>query len=155
MSFFLGVPDLFALDVEAEGVSLVSTFFPNSCCSSSCMRSLSDRTGAALLPTPPLKKKKSKQTKNKTNKQTKNNLKYKKNQILKIVFIFNKTRLRFSFNLLGKINIKKNKTVIIYTCSNTFRDIPLKPFKSPKKSHFAFMKSENCRLCLVFQTRYT
>ena len=113
MSFFLGVPDLFALDVEAEGVSLVSTFFPDICCSSSCMRSFSDRTGAALLPTPPLKKKKSNQTKNKTNKQPKNNLKHKRNQILKIVFIFTKTRLRFSFNLLGKINII-NKTVIIY-----------------------------------------
>ena len=56
-SFFLGVPDLFALDVEAEGVSLVSAFFPDSCCSSSCMRSLSDRTGATLLLTPPLEKK--------------------------------------------------------------------------------------------------
>ena len=57
LSFFLGVPDLLALDVEAEGVSLVSAFFPDSSCSSSCMRSLSDRTGATLLLTPPLKRK--------------------------------------------------------------------------------------------------
>ena len=69
LSFFLGVPDLLAFDVAAEGVSLVSAFFPDSCCSSSCMRSLSDGTGATLLPTPPLKKKESKETKNETNKQ--------------------------------------------------------------------------------------
>ena len=56
LSFFLGVPDLLALDVEAEGVSLVSAFFPDSSCSSSCMRSLSDRTGATLLLNPPLKR---------------------------------------------------------------------------------------------------
>ena len=38
--------------------------------------------------------------------------KIKRNQILMIVFKFNKTPLRLSFNLLGKINII-NKTVII------------------------------------------
>ena len=57
LRFFLGVPDLFALDVKVEGVSSVSAFFPDICCSSSCMRSLSDRTGATLLLTPPFKKK--------------------------------------------------------------------------------------------------
>ena len=69
-----------------------------------------------------------------------------------IVFKFNKTRLRLSFNLLGKINII-NKTVIIGR-RNICRDIPLKLFKSKKKkTHFVFMKSENCRLRLVFQTK--
>ena len=49
-----------------------------------------------------------------------------------IVFKFNKTRLRLSFNLLGKINII-NKTVIIGR-RNICRDIPLKLFKSQKKT---------------------
>ena len=47
-----------------------------------------------------------------------------------IVFKFNKTRLRFSFNLLEKINII-NKTVIIGR-RNKCRDVPLKPSKSKK-----------------------
>ena len=57
-----------------------------------------------------------------------------------IVFKFNKSRLRFSFNLLEKINII-NKTVII------------SGLNKKKKSHFVFMKSENCRPRLVFQTK--
>ena len=56
-----------------------------------------------------------------------------------IFFKFNESRLRFSFNLLGKINII-NKTVIISGLNK-------------KKSHFVFMKSENCRPRLVFQTK--
>ena len=48
-----------------------------------------------------------------------------------ILFKFNKTPLRLSFNLLGKINII-NKTVIIGR-RNICRDIPLKLFKSKKK----------------------
>ena len=68
-----------------------------------------------------------------------------------ILFKFNKTPPRLSFNLLGKINII-NKTVIIGR-RNICRDIPLKLFKSQKKNHFVFMKSENCRLRLVFQTK--
>lgn len=85
----------------------------------------------------PLKGKNSKQTKNKTNKQKKTTTtteiiysvweKQKRNQILMILFKFNKTPLRLSFNLLGKINII-NKTVIIGR-RNICRDIPLKLFK--------------------------
>ena len=57
-----------------------------------------------------------------------------------IVFKFNKTRLRISFNLLGKINITRVEI-----------DFFLKSKK--KNSYFVFMKSENCRMRLVFQTK--
>ena len=57
-SFFLADPGFPAaegtLDGGEDGLSLISVSFPDCRCSSSCIRSLSDWTGAGFLRTPPL-----------------------------------------------------------------------------------------------------